>query len=152
MPTLYRRIHLDTSPGFALHDITDAVRQAVTDSGIDEGLLVVSSRHTTTAIVVNENETRLLDDIRDCFLRLVPPDTAYKHNDIHLRDCPPDEPENAHAHLIALMLGNAVTLPIHQGEPDLGRWQSILLVELDGPRTRTAGVRVWGEGGDDGSH
>ncbi|HEB77440.1 MAG TPA: YjbQ family protein, partial [Methylothermaceae bacterium] len=114
-------------------------------AGIAEGVLVVSSLHTTVAITVNENEARLLDDIRDHFLRLTPPEARYRHNDIHLRDCPPDEPENAHAHLIAMMLGNAEMLPVHQGRLDLGRWQSLLLVELDGPRQRQVAVQIVGD-------
>ncbi len=145
MGAFYHRLEIETGTGFSIHDITGEVRGLVAESGIAEGMVVVSSLHTTCAVSVNENEARLLDDIPDCFLRLVPPDAAYRHNDIHLRDCPPDEPENAHAHLIAMMLGNAQTLPVHEGRPDLGRWQSILLVELDGPRRRQVAVQVWGE-------
>jgi len=66
------------------------------------------------------------------------------HNDIHLRDCPPHEPENAHSHLIAMLLGSSEVIPILDGELDLGRWQSVMLVELDGPRQRTVSVRLFG--------
>ncbi len=145
MGCCYTRIQIQTGRGLSIHDITPQVRACVQRAGIGEGFVVVSSRHTTLALTVNENEHRLLLDIRDFFLRLVPPRARYLHNDIHLRDCPPDEPENAHAHLIAMMLGNSEALPVHEGHLDLGRWQSVLLVELDGPRDRSVAVQVCGD-------
>jgi thiamine phosphate synthase YjbQ (UPF0047 family) len=57
---------------------------------------------------------------------------------------PPDEPENAHSHLIAMLLGNSETVTVHDGVPVLGRYQSILLLEMDGPRERTLAVQVLG--------
>lgn len=144
MASYYQRVAVESRDNFEIIDITAPVQRCVGESGIDEGIVVVSSLHTTVAITVNENEARLLDDIREHFLRLTPPDGRYHHNDIHLRDCPPDEPENAHAHLIAMMLGNAEMLPVHRGRLDLGRWQSLLLVELDGPRQRQVAVQVIG--------
>ena len=145
MPSHYREIHHHTAAGFAVHDLTDAVQTVVTGTGVQEGTITVSSLHTTLALTVNENEARLLDDMRHHLLRLMPPDARYRHNDIHLRDCPPDEPENAYAHLLAMLLGHAQTLIIHDGRLALGRWQSLLLVELDGPRERRIAVQVVGE-------
>lgn len=59
------------------------------------------------------------------------------------------EPENAHSHLLSMVLGNSETVPVHGGRLALGTWQSLLLVELDGPRPRTVGVQVVGcRGGD----
>jgi len=146
MRSAHHLIELDTQPGFALHDITTEVQQLVADSGIHEGILVASSLHTTCALTINEHESRLLDDIRLNFWRLMPPEGRYLHNDLHLRQCPADEPRNAHAHLIAMLLGNSETLPIHQGNLEMGRWQSLLLVELDGPRSRQVAVQIMGTG------
>jgi thiamine phosphate synthase YjbQ (UPF0047 family) len=68
---------------------------------------------------------------------LAPPERPWLHNDLHLRPgIPPDEPRNAHAHLIAILLGNQLSLPVVEGRLGIGRWQSVLLVELDGPRRR----------------
>lgn len=145
MVSYYQRIPVRTSASFEVIDITGLVQGCVKTSGIAEGIVVVSSLHTTVAVTVNENEARLLDDLRDHCLRLAPPDSRYRHNDLHLRDCPPDEPENAHAHLIAMMLGNSEVLPVHLGWLDLGRWQSLLLVELDGPRPRQVAIQIVGE-------
>jgi secondary thiamine-phosphate synthase enzyme len=109
-------------------------------------MAVMTSLHTTCALSVNENEERLFDDIRDFFLTIAPPEGSYKHNDLHLRpDIPPDEPENAHAHLVAMMLGNSETVAVHEGMLVLGRYQSILLLEMDGPRERTLALQVLGE-------
>ena len=66
--------------------------------GLGDGLLVAAGQHTTTALVVNENEERLLADIERFFLELVPADRPWLHNDLYLRPAiPPDEPRNAQA-------------------------------------------------------
>jgi thiamine phosphate synthase YjbQ (UPF0047 family) len=72
-------------------------------------------------------------------------DRPWLHNDLHLRpDIPPDEPRNAHSHLIALLLGNHLSLPVVAGRLGLGRYQAVLLVELDGPRQRDVLVQLRG--------
>lgn len=145
----YRELCVSTGGSFEVVDVTGRVRALVSESGVAEGMVVLTSLHTTCALAVNENETRLLADIRDHFLAIAPPDARYRHNDLHLREnIPPDEPENAHAHLIAMTVGNGETLAVHRGEPVLGRYQSILLLEMDGPRERTLAVQVIGIGGD----
>ena len=127
-------------------DITDNIRAVVGESGVMEGMAVITSLHTTCALSVNENEERLFEDIRDFFLTIAPPDGSYKHNDLHLRfNIPHDEPENAHSHLIAMMIGNSEIVTVHDRALVLGRYQSILLLEMDGPRERTLAVQVLGE-------
>ncbi len=142
-------LKVETGAPFSVHDITADVRRVVLKSGIVSGMVTVTSMHTTCAICVNECEERLLDDIEKFFLDLAPPDRPWKHNDLHLREnIPPDEPKNAHAHLIALMLGNGQTLAVRNGEPVIGRYQSVLLAEMDGPRSRTVAVQVLGVAAD----
>lgn len=141
---IHNHLELETGPGINLHDITPRLRQLIAECGLANGLLTVTSRHTTTALTINENEERLLEDVRGFFAKLVPADATYLHNDIQLRDCSPDEPENAHAHLVAILLGSSEAVPVVDGALDLGRWQSVMLVELDGPRRRTVGVQVIG--------
>jgi len=146
MMNYYREFKVSTGGSFEVCDITDDIRAVARESGVLEGMAVITSLHTTCALSVNENEERLLDDIRDFFLTIVPPDGSYKHNDLHLRvNIPPDEPENAHAHLIAMMLGNSEIVTLQDGALVLGRYQSILLLEMDGPRERTLAVQVLGE-------
>jgi secondary thiamine-phosphate synthase enzyme len=140
------RLELETSSSFSCHDLTAELQAWVTACGIQQGLLVAAGQHTTTALVVNEAEERLLADIERFFQQLVPSNLPYLHNDLHLRQgIPADEPRNAHAHLIALMLGNHLTLPVVDGRLGLGRWQAVLLVELDGPRRRQLLLQLSGE-------
>lgn len=145
MKCIRHTLQRSTGAGIDLHDVTPDIRTLVEQTGVRTGFVTVTSRHTTTAITINENEERLLEDVRRFYTRLVPPGDTYLHNDIHLRDCPPDEPENAHSHLLAMLTGSSEVIPIDEGRLDLGRWQSVLLVELDGPRQRTVSVQVVGE-------
>ena len=136
---------VDTGPDVSLHDITAEIRSCLADAGIRTGFVVVTSQHTTTALAINEYEARLLEDVKSFLKRLVPPQDSYLHNDIHLRDCPPDEPQNAHSHLAAMLLGSSEAIPVHGGELVLGRYQSVILFELDGPRQRKVSIRLFGD-------
>lgn len=124
----------DTTDAIDILNITAAIQQWVTAVGIMQGHVVVFSCHTTTAVTVNEHEERLLVDIKTYLRKLAPPRDLYLHNDLHLRDVPPDEPINAHSHLMAITLGNSEMVPIVDGNLALGTYQSVMLVELDGPR------------------
>ncbi|TNF35920.1 MAG: YjbQ family protein [Gammaproteobacteria bacterium] len=138
-------INLETGTGISLHDLMTDIRSAVADSGIQNGFVTVTSQHTTTAIAINENEERLVEDVKAFLTRLIPARDKYLHNDIALRDCPPDEPENAHSHLAAMLLGSSEVIPLVDGKLVLGQYQSVMLYELDGPRTRKVSVQVFGE-------
>ena len=138
-------IEMETREGISIFNITPQVIAYLEESGIRNGFVVVSSRHTTTALAINEHEERLLEDIRAFFTKLVPPDEGYLHNDIHLRDCPPDEPENAHSHIAAILFGASEVIPVADGRLAIGQYQSVMLIELDGPRPRTVNVQICGE-------
>jgi secondary thiamine-phosphate synthase enzyme len=126
-------------------DITDAVTEAVGRCGVGRGLVHVQSRHTTTGVVVNENEPLLLEDFRRLLEEWAPRRAAYRHNDLGARESvPPGERPNADAHARALLLGHSETLEVAEGRLQLGRWQRLFLVELDGPRLRTVSVLVLG--------
>ncbi len=136
---------LRTDSGISFHDISSAIRDAVVQSGVRAGLIAVTSRHTTTALTINEFESRLLEDTKSLLTRLIPPGESYLHNDIHMRDCPPDEPANAHSHLAAMLLGSSEVIPVAAGQAVIGRYQSLILIELDGPRERKVSIQVYGE-------
>lgn len=121
------------------------LKKTIARSGIRNGFVTITSQHTTTAIAINEHEARLIEDIKAFLTRLIPPRDRYLHNDIALRDCPPDEPENAHSHLAAMLLGSSKVVTLIDGEMVLGPYQSVMLYELDGPRTRRVSVQVYGE-------
>ena len=116
-----------------LVDITDNVKDEVRKTGIQNGLCVVSTRHTTSSIIINENESGLRTDIIDLLDKLIPPSAGYQHDRID---------NNADAHLKAVMLGSSETIPIIEGRLELGTWQRVFFVELDGPRKRNVNITI----------
>jgi secondary thiamine-phosphate synthase enzyme len=116
-------LELATRPGISLHNITADIQALINAQGLQQGQALVFSCHTTTALTINEDEDRLLIDIQTYLKKLAPPDHRYLHNDLHLRDVPPDEPINAHAHLMAITLSTSETIPIIDGCLALGTYQ-----------------------------
>lgn len=111
-------------------DVTAQVEDAIPADA--EGVATVFVQHTTAGVVVNEAESRLLQDI-ESFVSGLAEDSGWQHDQID---------DNADSHLRALLLGESVQVPVSDGRLDTGTWQSILLVECDGPRQRTVTVRV----------
>lgn len=163
----------------SVEDLTPTLVGLLEASGMKQGVVTVFSRHTTTAITINEREKRLAQDMAKYFLELAPPDERsesdkrqagkrYYHNDIDQRpdgeeeaqrcrdngwdiDNPESlekwrdqEPINAHSHLLSMLLGSSESIPVVNGKMVIGQWQSVLLVDLDGPRDRTVGIQLMG--------
>ena len=140
-----KEVDIKTKSHFQIIDITDTVKKFAVESGITEGMISITSKHTTASIRINENEPLLLEDIEHYVNKLAPRD-GHKHDIIELRkDCPADEPKNGHSHLKALLMGASETLPVKNGQVSLGQWQKILFIELDGPRDRTYTMVVMGK-------
>jgi len=138
-------VRLRTERCLQFVDLRDLVEERVRRSGVREGMVTVQSRHTTAAVLVNENELLLLQDFEDLLRRWAPADAPYRHNDLKARGgALADERPNGHAHARALLLGASVCLNVAEGQLDLGEWQSVFLVELDGPRDRTLSIQVLG--------
>jgi thiamine phosphate synthase YjbQ (UPF0047 family) len=154
----YTEIELTTDHGMSIFDITSQIEDIVSDSGCQEGAVTVLSKHSTVSISINEMEGRLVDDIRQYFLALAPPHRPYLHNDLDYRVGPDDwvggdeawrafrrtQPVNTHSHLIAMMLGTSESIPISTGVMKKGKYQSILAVDIDGPKKRVISVQVTG--------
>ena len=134
-----------TSNGISIINLNEEIENAIEHSRISEGFAIISSRHTTTAVCINECEVRLLADLKVWLNKLAPADDKYLHNDIDQRDCPPDEPENAHSHLMAMLLGSSETIPITSRKMAIGEHQAVMLIDLDGPRVRTVNIQIIGE-------
>ncbi|NEX13681.1 MAG: secondary thiamine-phosphate synthase enzyme [Prosthecochloris sp.] len=124
-------ISRETTEPIQIIDITDEVRDLVVSCGLEQGQITLTSQHTTAFININEKETRLLEDMVTFLKHLVPKDGDYLHN-----IDPIDGRDNAHSHLMGLFMNSSETIPIHAGRILLGEWQSVFLVELDGPRTK----------------
>ena len=124
-------MQIRTGKRIELIDITGRVKEQLAESGIENGICVISTKHTTTSVIVNENESGLVSDILKLLEKLVPAHAGYAHDRID---------NNADAHLKAVLLGSSEALPVVDGKLLLGTWQSIFLAELDGPRSREVNV------------
>lgn len=132
-----------TNPGPSFYDITETVQTHVDRHRVREGTALVATMHTTCGVMINECERLLLHDFTRFLNRLAPPTAEYEHDDMSRRvDVPPDEPRNGHAHCQHLLLSPTVILPISGGRLHLGRWQRVILVELDQGRRRRVTVQT----------
>lgn len=115
-------------------DLTDKVQEAVSKSGVRNGLVHVFAPHATGILILTENEYGLLNDIKAFLEKIIPKHQAYRH------------PSNAHAHLRSVLLPPDKTLPVIDGRVEFGTWQSVVFVETDVyPRRRTVLIQVIGE-------
>ena len=145
----HTRIRVETRRPTEFIDVTDRIESIVAEAGIDDGLVNIHTLHTTTAVVVNEHEPLLLADFATLLARTAPEHAPYRHDDMAARtvNLAAGERPNGHAHCRALLLGGSTSLNLAGGRLQLGRWQRIFLVELDGPRSRKLSVLVLGGGG-----
>ncbi len=118
-------------------NITDEVAQAVAESGVREGLALVSAMHITASVYVNDAEDGLIEDIDEWLEHLAPARPDYRH---HLTG-----EDNADAHLKNLLLHHQVLLPITSGRLDLGTWQQVYYAEFDGQRRKRVIIKIIGD-------
>lgn len=138
----FETIQLNTGERLELLDITKRVRDCLLKHPVRNGMLILNALHTTVALFVNEFQTALIEDMKTILSRLVRQSDGYRHDDPRFSDC---DRRNADSHLRAMFLGQNVIVPIQGGEMVLGKWQSIILAELDGPRERSIQVQIVGE-------
>ena len=143
---LHDELRYLTEDGPSFRDITEEVREIVHRSGVTSGQVSVFSQHTTAAIILQEHEPLLLEDLRDRLKSFAPSGAYYRHNDFDIRtvNMHENEPENGHSHVQHIMLGTSETIPVLNGDMHIGEWQSIFLVELDESRDRCISVTVQG--------
>lgn len=118
-------------------NITDEVQDIVTQSGVQEGMVLVSAMHITAGIYVNDAESGLIADIDKWLEELAPFDINYKHHRTG--------ETNGDSHLKSLLIGHEVIVPITKGQLDFGTWQQIYYAEFDGQRKKRVIVKVMGE-------
>jgi secondary thiamine-phosphate synthase enzyme len=123
-------------------DITKLVREAIQQFPVSAGIALINTQHTTCAVFINEFQSALIDDLKGLVERLVPERGGYRHDDPRYSDC---ERGNAHSHLRAALLGRSIAVGVSNGELTLGRFQSVIFAEFDGPRKREISVQVIGE-------
>jgi len=141
MQVVARGVTVSTRRAMEFLDVTDRLAGTVADSGVERGLMHVSSLHTTAALMVGELQEALLHDMHGLLCRLVDDGVCYRHNQPEFSDC---DRRNAAAHLRGMLLSASVSLPIVDARAVLGPYQRILLAELDGPRERRLHVQILG--------
>ena len=129
--------NLPTRRGFV--NITSQVETCLHESGIQEGLVLISAMHITASVFINDDETGLHQDYERWLEKLAPhePTSQYRHNDTG--------EDNADAHLKRQVMGREVVIAIPNGKLDFGPWEQIFYGEFDGGRRKRALVKIIGE-------
>lgn len=143
----HKTFEYQTKNEFHFIDVSDDIKNFVSESGIQNGIVNIQTLHTTTGILLNENEPLLLEDIKQHLEELASKKNLYRHDDLSIRNvnlCD-DECANGHSHCKASHLCATVTMNIIQGKIQFGQWQRILFVELDRPKKRNLQVLAMGE-------
>lgn len=123
---------ISTPARVAICDITAEINTALAQMGARDGLCNLFVPHTTAAVIVSENwDPDVTADLLAHLERIVPRDGRFKHAE-----------GNSQAHILSVMLGTSIVIPVTGGKLVLGRWQGVMLAELDGPRERTVMVSV----------
>ena len=130
-----------TSDRMQLINVTDRINDIVRKSGIRDGIVHLQSLHTTTAVFINEWQDALLHDVKSFLDDFVSREHTWRHNDPNYSDC---ERKNADSHLRGMIMGQSLCLQVRNSCVLLGTWQSIILAEFDGPRSRSVSIQVSG--------
>lgn len=118
-------------------NITNEVEEALQESGIQEGMILVSAMHITAAVYINDAESGLIQDIDDWLEELAPFNPEYRHHRTG--------ETNGDSHLKNLLIHHEVIVPVTAGRLDLGTWQQIYYAEFDGQRPKRLIIKVMGE-------
>jgi len=137
MKTFAKALTVSTREKYQLIDLTRSIEEIVSASKVETGLCLVHASHATAAIICNENESGLVQDILRKVTEIFPPGAGYLHDRID---------DNASSHVASALIGASRTFPVEDGRLVRGTWQNIFLLELDGPRTRrVVNVHIVGE-------
>ena len=149
MKAITSEVSVTAERALAYLDLTEDLRRAIKDAGVTEGCAVAFCAHTTCALLINEWESGALEDFRRRLASLVPSEERYLHDDLELRTENVEvahERPNGRAHVAQMLLGaTSHAIPVTGGDPLLGRWQRLLLLELDEPKERRIVFHVFGD-------
>ncbi len=118
-------------------NITGTIEEELNKSGIKEGFCVVSAMHITASVYVNDNESGLIEDIKEWLQKLAPKGPDYRHHNTG--------ETNGDAHLKNLLMHHQVLIPVTEGKLDFGPWQQVFYAEFDGQREKRAIIKIIGE-------
>jgi secondary thiamine-phosphate synthase enzyme len=149
MKSVTTTIEVAASARYTYMDLSEELERAIKDSGVTDGAAIAFCAHTTCALLINEWEDGALADFRSRMIHLVPDDVYYAHDDLARRTQNLDESHerrNGPAHVKAMVLSaSSHAIPVTAGEPMLGRWQRLILFEMDEPKGRQVVFHVFGE-------
>ena len=139
MKSLRKELWFNVPARVEFINITNDVRQAVKESGVEEGLCLVNAMHITASVFVNDDESGLYQDYKDWLEELAPhePISHYRHNRTG--------EDNGDAHLKRQIMGREVVVAISNGDLDFGPWEQIFYGEFDGRRKKRVLVKIIGE-------
>ncbi|GAB4317380.1 MAG: secondary thiamine-phosphate synthase enzyme YjbQ [Methanobacteriaceae archaeon] len=129
-------LSIKTNKRVEIVDITRDLNKLIQANNFNNGLINVFSRHSTSAIAINENESGLVKDFQNKLESFIPTGSNYQHDRID---------NNADSHIRAFFIGSSESIPFKNGSMNLGTWQSVFFIELDGPRNRSVIVTLIGE-------
>lgn len=138
MKSYRKELHFHLPARRGLVNITSQVRQALEESGIQEGLLLVNAMNITASVFINDDESGLHHDYEVWLEKLAPekPYSQYRHNGFE---------DNADAHLKRTIMGREVVVAVTGGRLDFGTWEQIFYFEFDGKRDKRALNKIIGE-------
>jgi len=132
-----KKLIMNTSERIQFVNITHEVEEAVQESGVKEGLVLINPMHITASVFVNDNESGLLRDFKEWLEKLAPQKFDYNHHQTG--------EDNGFAHLWRTIMGRETTIAISNGKLDFGPWESIFYGEFDGQRNKRVLIKVLGE-------
>ena len=151
MKIISKTIKLRSKKYLEFIDLTDLVKEFVSESKINNGSVLIYSKHTTMAIRINEKERGIVKDFVSFINKLLPKNAYYRHNDLTVRTenlvCDPGASDcmNGHSHCLHLLLGSSETIPINKSKLILGLFQRIFAIELDCGRNREVIIQITGK-------
>ncbi|NIO29113.1 MAG: YjbQ family protein [Candidatus Latescibacteria bacterium] len=139
MKTQTSSLRVSTSKRICITNVTHLIDETLAQTSVGTGICLASVPHTTCGLTVNEYESGLVNDIERLASEMLGPLAkagGFQHDRVD---------NNAQAHLTSGLLGRSLSLPVQNGRLHLGTWQSVFIVECDGPRTRTLDLLIMGE-------
>lgn len=139
-------IKLKTATTLDFIDVTDKIQKKIKEAGIKNGVINIQSLHTTMAILVNEAEPLLIEDMKVMLEKLAPRTYKYMHDNFEIRTVNMCEGEckNGHSHNKAIHLPTSAFMNIVKSKLQLGTWQRIFAIELDRSRPRQIALQIIG--------
>ena len=137
MKSYRKELYFNLPTRRGLVNITSMVQQAIVESGVKEGLVLVNAMHITASVFINDDESGLHHDYEVWLEKLAPKALCqYRHNGFE---------DNADAHLKRTIMGREVVVAITNGQLDFGPWEQIFYFEFDGKRKKRALIKIIGE-------